>query len=108
MARFLLPNDIIDDRSVYTSVYVTAEGFLRQIPFETLNVSDGNDYDPLLRRCDVVYVRHLDNSAKTRTTHTRSGGLVVVSTARSFRFGNSYPKQRNLEEARKEGQFVSE
>ena len=106
MATILLPSDIIDDRALYTSVYVTADGFLRQIPFETLNVSDGNDYDPLLRRRDVVYVRHLDNSAKTRTTHTQSGGLVLVSTARSFRFGNKYSKQRNLEEAWEEGQFV--
>jgi tetratricopeptide (TPR) repeat protein len=107
MAKVLLPRDVIKNRASHTSVYVTADGFLRQIPFETFNVSDGNDYDPLLRHCDVVYVRHLDKSAKTQATNTQSDGLVVVSTARSSRFGNSYSNQRNLEQARKEGQFVA-
>jgi tetratricopeptide (TPR) repeat protein len=67
LAHSLLPYQIMETPSTpstphYAPFFITADGFLNQLPFETLDVGNKDEYVPLLMVCDVAYLRHINKS----------------------------------------------
>jgi len=74
LARVLLPAEALVGAAAGPFL-VSADGFLGQIPFETLDVGAGNAYVPLLARRDVAYLRH---GGKLAARSSHSLGTVVT------------------------------
>jgi len=105
LADVLLPDGINDRGTADAPFYVSADGFLRQIPFEALHLSRGDLYDPLLRHRDVVYIRHVDAFA-ARPSPTAKG-LIVVNTSQPASIRGTISERREVAEALSEGESVA-
>jgi hypothetical protein len=105
LARQLLPEDVFDSSTINVPLYVSSDGFLGQIPFEALNVSNGDGYEPLLRHREVVYIRHIDDAVPGTGYVQR--GLVVVNPQLSPRPGYFDLADRSATGTTKEGQVVA-
>jgi hypothetical protein len=83
LALQLLPPEVGDARPASPRpLYISADGFLAALPFETLNVAGDGSYVPLLAHWDVVYLRR-SRSAYPRHRLPVSGGLLVADPALS-------------------------
>ncbi|UCG52417.1 MAG: CHAT domain-containing protein [Candidatus Latescibacterota bacterium] len=95
LAHVLLPPEVSDETKVFpeATLLISTDGFLSRIPFETFDIGSGEEYEPLLVRRDVAYLRHADPP----TDASNAGpGVILASSRPSERLRNRYPFQPEL------------
>ena len=104
LARLLLPEDILSGTSARETrlLLVTADGSLGAVPFEALDAGDGDDYEPLLQRLDVAYVRRME-----RRADADSGPGVILSFAGNGGLRGSGGGGPRIAAAETEGRFIA-
>ncbi|MFH1756005.1 MAG: hypothetical protein ABIA59_09905, partial [Candidatus Latescibacterota bacterium] len=106
LALALLPEEILNKKTSQGDgpFFVSAGGFLGQLPFETLNIATGEDYRPLLQQRDVAYIRHMDAPAARRPV---SSGVVLVNARTPKQIRNRYLSGSDLSGVAEEGKTVA-
>lgn len=105
-ARLLLPNELLnksDDHSK-SLLLITTDEFLGQLPFETLNIGEGDSYSPLLLHYDVAYLRHAD---RCDDSDHEAPGVILVNNDPPQELKRRYPFLQRLHEVLKEGRAVA-
>jgi len=87
-----------------TPLLITAGGFLGRIPFGAFNIGSRQEYEPVLKRRDVAYLRPGRPPAGKRPDHP---GLILVNTRPSEQLKNRYPFLQTLDHTFPEGQAVA-
>jgi hypothetical protein len=82
-------------------LFVSADGFIGRLPFETFNVGNPGEYLPLISIFDVAYIRHVRELAADMPA---SPGLVVASGSSGHPSRNVCPAP--LTEVFEEGERV--
>jgi tetratricopeptide (TPR) repeat protein len=85
LARALLPPEVFTRSKDVSSepFFVSTEGLLSKIPFETLNLSSGDEYTPLLMSRDVAYLRHAN---EFQEIDKRKPGIILVNNNPAWKF----------------------
>lgn len=106
LGRLLLPPEVVIRHGANSSgpILITAEGFLSLIPFEAFGVPGTDQYVPLIQNHDVAYIRYFDSP--TKRTASRPG-VIVVNSRPSETLQRRYPLQKELKEARLEGETIA-
>ncbi len=106
LARLLLPEEFVNPSGKRDSglTYITTNGFLGQVPFETLNVGTGGEYRPLIMDRDIAYLRYMEPSLERENC---GPGMIVVSPEVSDALQKRYAYPRRLKEAYNEGAAVA-
>lgn len=105
LAATLLPEEVRQaasgDRKTF---FVTADGFLGQVPFEALSLSPDGKYVPLQGSHDVAYMR---SAGEAVGNYGRNPGLVLINAQSVKRLRKQYVFGRRLEEVIAEGEAVA-
>ncbi|UCF06074.1 MAG: CHAT domain-containing protein [bacterium] len=106
LARTLLPAEVMHEAVSDSSApfFITTDGFLGQIPFETFNVAAAGEYTPLLQSRDIAYLRYMDPAVDGSNL---GPGVILVNADPSKELRNRYPFQQQLREVMEEGKAVS-
>jgi tetratricopeptide (TPR) repeat protein len=80
LAAALLPPEIlrVPHPEAPPIVFVTAHGYLDQLPFEALDIGTDDEYVPLVSLYDVAYLRHARESVNRPAS---SQGLIVANNS---------------------------
>ncbi len=106
LALMLLPPEVMHE-SINDSTapfFVTTDGYLGRIPFETFSVAAAGEYTPLLLNRDVAYLRYMDPPVDGSDLEP---GIVLVNADPSKELRNRYPFQQQLRGVMEEGRAVS-
>lgn len=78
LAIILLPPEVLNNNGTRSNrpFFVSTDGFLCHLPFETLDIHTGEGYRPLLANFDVAYVRHAVGSPPGRTM---GAGVILAN-----------------------------
>lgn len=106
LALVVLPDEILqgEEGPEHRTFFVTTDGSLGRIPFETFDVGSGESYTPLLTRWDVAYLRHADSTPAAREN---SPGVILANAEPSGDLRKRYPFQRVLREVENEAAAVA-
>ncbi len=106
LAKVLLPGEMCRVNAADTfdvsTFFVTTDGFLGQIPFEALDVGNGDAYNPLLADRDVAYIR----SPTVRKPRTATGPGVILVNAGATGVREHFVSQPSLRYVEPEGKTV--
>ena len=107
LARVLLPPEVLasPEAPAGTQLFlVTADNFLASIPFETFDVGLGQEYEPLLERRNLAYVRHVRGSGDSPAG---AKGVILVNPDLPRDYRGGVRPLSVLPEADEEGKAVS-
>jgi hypothetical protein len=106
LARLLLPAEVTQKTGVWKNApfFITTDGFLGRIPFETFDVEPEGAYTPLLRLRDVAYLRYAGEPTGVPGTDP---GVILINAKPSSELQKRYPFQRILREVEPEGRTVA-
>ncbi len=107
LAQIMLPEDLLEpsDEAIKARLYITAGGFLSLVPFETFNVGERGEYEPLLQERNVVYLRHTDIASAMGGCDR---GVIVVNTEPTATMRNKRLFAEHLSEIIGEGDIMAE
>ena len=107
LARSLLPPEMLEapaSRAAPPLLLVTTDNFLGTIPFEAFDVGSGTEYEPLIEKRDVAYIRHVRPDAAGKAS---GHGVILVNEESSMGYGGGSQSRRALPEAGEEGRSLA-
>ncbi len=115
LSQVLLPPEVVSGETENRDrvFLISAHGFLARFPFETLNVGETADYVPLLKQCDIAYVRHTDQYDPGHVSlsgivlaHARGGGVIRGKSVHGRDLENVYAEGETVVSLRPGSKFL--
>jgi len=102
LGHALLPQEVVSGHA--RTLLVTVDGALSRLPFETLNVAPDREYEPLIDRCNVAYVRH---ATRLPALAADGPGVILVNAGVAPSLRRRHPFQQPLAEVEREGTLLA-
>ncbi len=104
LARRFLPDEVRLATETGSIFFVTADGPLSHLPFESFDVGTGAAYDPVLAHWDVAYLRF---PSQTRRALSPGPGVVLLTTDPKRGHGSGLSPRGTLGYAAVEGDALT-